>query len=167
MEAIKDKTKVFINLKNLSGEEIKEAIEPIEDYLFEYDGSDGFKFLHLIASEDMWFIDCEKPCKTEINLSEFRQLFSKAEISDYPGKDYQELFNHLQNEHGLTLLESEMSHIIRIASKGEEVLKFDNDLLKSSLILLGMFTELDAEIKTEWSQEQINAVQYISDKSNN
>lgn len=36
---------------------------------------------------------------------------------DYPGKEYQELFNHLQDEHGLILLESEMSEIIHIVNK--------------------------------------------------
>lgn len=32
----------------------------------------------------------------------------------YPGIQYQELFNHLSSEHGLTLLQSEMDEIINI-----------------------------------------------------
>lgn len=35
----------------------------------------------------------------------------------YPGSDYQELFNHLHNEHGLILLESQMQDIIHIVNK--------------------------------------------------
>lgn len=51
-------------------------------------------------------------------------------VNDYPGKDYQELFDHLHNEHGLTLLESEMSeivHIVKNLDKGEEVLQVENN----------------------------------------
>lgn len=44
--------------------------------------------------------------------------FTKVAVpEDYPGKMYQELFNHLSNEHGLILLESEMSEIIHIVNK--------------------------------------------------
>jgi len=35
----------------------------------------------------------------------------------YPGSDYQELFNHMSEEHGLTLLESEMDEIIHISGR--------------------------------------------------
>ena len=35
----------------------------------------------------------------------------------YPGSDYQELFNHLHDEHDLILLESQMQDIIHIVNK--------------------------------------------------
>jgi len=34
----------------------------------------------------------------------------------YPGKEYQQLFDHMSNEHGLTLLQSEMDEIISISN---------------------------------------------------
>lgn len=36
---------------------------------------------------------------------------------EYPGKDYQPLFDHMSNEHGLTLTVDEMYNIIRLAQK--------------------------------------------------
>ena len=50
--------------------------------------------------------------KTELTYPEFIKLFEGGE--DYPGKQYQPLFDHLNNEHGLILHESEMDEIIRI-----------------------------------------------------
>ena len=44
--------------------------------------------------------------------------------------NYQKLFDHMQNEHGVTLLESEMDEIIRIANdmqKDNEMLEFAID----------------------------------------
>ncbi|WP_027381861.1 hypothetical protein [Epilithonimonas caeni] len=37
--------------------------------------------------------------------------------SDYPGKQYQELHDHMFEEHGLILLESQMQDIIHIVNK--------------------------------------------------
>ena len=34
----------------------------------------------------------------------------------YPGMEYQQLFDHMYNEHGLILLESEMDEIIEICN---------------------------------------------------
>lgn len=50
--------------------------------------------------------------RTELTYPEFIKLFDGGE--DYPGSQYQPLFDHLNQEHGLILHESEMDEIIRI-----------------------------------------------------
>jgi hypothetical protein len=54
----------------------------------------------------------------------------------YPGAHYQPLFDHMQQEHGLTLLESEMTDIIDLVRKMEQPVK------KTSTTLWGRHSEI-------------------------
>lgn len=74
-----DKTKIYLDLSKLSGEEIKTVIEitNISDEYLKYAP-------YLIFLNDKWITSnggyIHKAKLTEINLSEFRQLFSGEEV---------------------------------------------------------------------------------------
>ena len=53
--------------------------------------------------------------KTELNYPEFIKLFEGREVTK--GNDFQPLFNHLHEDHGLILQISEMQEIIRIVNE--------------------------------------------------
>src|SRR5690606_9867401 len=101
-----------------------------------------YQYLHYDGS--LWFVDTSMAIynKTELSYPEFIKLFEEdtcpkcrtkdfenchsikcpmrkeelLEVVDYPGKQYQPLFDHLSQEHGLILHESEMNEIIRIVN---------------------------------------------------
>lgn len=111
------KENIYLDLSKLSEEERKEVY-----FLFPKECFNAVKitlyyqYLHL---KD-WFTSLFNHDKTEISLSQFKELFqtsaedAQVENEDYPGKRYQPLFDHLNSEHGLILFESEMDEIIRI-----------------------------------------------------
>ena len=116
------KENIFINLSKLSEEQIKALPQMFENSgdrvlpetlsdLISGKITDGFKFL--FYSPSGWNQnDYVLNGRTELTYPEFIKLFEGGE--DYPGKQYQPLFDHLNNEHGLILHESEMDEIIRI-----------------------------------------------------
>jgi len=80
MEAIKDKTQIYLDLSKLSGEEIKEVISllPEEKIEHDYDINEVCYFLIYEEDEVKWSVlhNFWIKGKSEISLSEFRQLFS-------------------------------------------------------------------------------------------
>lgn len=76
------KEEIYLDLSKCSEKEREKGISLTEDYLFDYKESDGFKFVHFLVNWDMWFIDCEKPNKTEITYPEFIKLFEGGESKE-------------------------------------------------------------------------------------
>lgn len=107
---MKDITKIYIDLSKCTEEQQKHIISLLPPTTNkDYEIHDDYKYLHFIR--DIWFVDYRYFDKTELTYPEFIKLF---EGGDYPGKRYQPLFDHLKQEHGLILHESEMNEIIRI-----------------------------------------------------
>ena len=80
-----DKNKIYLDLSKLSEEEIKEVISLLPEPALsdDYDIRGKYHYL-LIALDydsycDKWYVDFCYDDKTEITLSEFRQLFSEGE----------------------------------------------------------------------------------------
>lgn len=88
---MKDKTKVYLDLSKLSGEQIKEIPNILKKgnqelyFLAKKTIESGkldnyYKYLVFAkASINIWVFSHDKPKRIEIDLSEFRQLFSKGE----------------------------------------------------------------------------------------
>lgn len=112
---MKDLTKYYIDLGKCSEEQQKHIIPllPKPEVKQQYTIGGDFKYLHY-DGDFGWWVDKEFFIteKTELTYPEFIKLFEGGE--DYPGKQYQPLFDHLNSEHGLILHESEMNEIIRI-----------------------------------------------------
>lgn len=85
MEAIK-KENIYLDLSKLSGEEIKEVVKILKDanesvYSFDFVNLNELRYFLGFNKNEIWSTNILHPFgKTEINLSEFRQLFSGEEV---------------------------------------------------------------------------------------
>lgn len=77
----KDKTKIYLDLSKLSGEEIKEVISKLPEPLSEKDYHITRQHIYLMyhGDDENWWVGSKFPYwhlekRTEISLSEFRQL---------------------------------------------------------------------------------------------
>ena len=120
-----DPTKVYIDLSKCSAEEIQSIPEMLKkanhnlysiDKMLLQNGKYEEQYLHLFYT-NVWLCSRILVMKEEISYSAFVKLFAVQE--EYPGKRYQLLFDHLNQEHGLILLESEMDEIIRIVQESK------------------------------------------------
>lgn len=59
---------------------------------------------------------CYVPLLHHLSIFNFTPMLTEPKIPQFK-IDYQELFNHMHDEHGLKLLESEMNEIIHIVNK--------------------------------------------------
>lgn len=149
----------FLDLSKLSEDEQKEAITmlPIPELDLDYAIDKKHRFLYFDTYK--WYVGRMDSIfdKTEITFSQFKEMMGSE------GKAEAE-----KCEAGCKMFTGgEIKHHKNCVFYPESRTKMYDDLLINSLKLLGMFTELDSENKTNWNQEQINAVQYISDKTNN
>lgn len=78
---MKNKENIYLDLSKLSGEEIKEVYEMFPREMFgNVKMTNIHKYLHFDKKgHNNWFTSMFEQSKTEISLSEFRQLFSKRE----------------------------------------------------------------------------------------
>lgn len=149
MEAI-TKENSFLDLSKLSEEQINRLYgkmnkcdEPIyyqeRAFLTKGKFEKGLPYFHFHTGYNQWISSAILVMKQELTYTQFIEIMggeTSADISilertEYPGKDYQELFDYLHNEHGLTLLESEMSEIINLVGKlggeSKEVLQVEHN----------------------------------------
>lgn len=120
-----DISKVYVDLSKCSVEELKSIPEILDkagqelyvnDRVLIKDGKYQEQYLHLFYT-NVWLCSWILVMKEEISYADFIKLFAVKE--EYPGKRYQPLFDHLSQEHGLILHESEMDEIIRIVQESK------------------------------------------------
>lgn len=117
------KENIYIDLRKCTEEQIKSLVPTLEkhgynvyfhDRIFLKNGKYDKPYFHLFNSKS-WLSSSILVTKQELTYPEFIKLFEGGEI--IKGNDFQPLFNHLHEEHGLILQVSEMQEIIRIVNE--------------------------------------------------